>query len=80
MTENTATQCALPEKLSPKDTVVSTLGPTRVDSPLKFGCFVPDDSGVLVEIAVSGGGRSRCSRPVSLEQAGPRQSIYFDPT
>ncbi|MDD2603998.1 MAG: ATP-dependent 6-phosphofructokinase [Desulfobacterales bacterium] len=76
------------DTLQPEDTRIPSLGPARVSSPL---CSRPDCQGlyfvtdndralvhvdpVYVESVIQAG-----KKPVSLEVAGPRETIYFDPS
>jgi 6-phosphofructokinase 1 len=63
---------------------VTTLGASRVASPLRLsttpgdgvGDFVPDDVRVLLEPRLRAG-EAPC--PLTLELAGPRAQIYFEP-
>jgi 6-phosphofructokinase 1 len=75
------------------DTTIPTLGPVRVDSPIPslpmvtrdgdvvVKSFVQDTEGVLVDDSLAYFSRLRPGdRPLCFEVAGPRSSIYFDPS
>jgi 6-phosphofructokinase 1 len=76
------------DTLQPEDTRIPSLGPARVPSPLcrtpncKELYFVTDHDHALVHVdpayveSVIRAGR----QPVSFEMAGPRETIYFDPS
>lgn len=64
------------------DTSVELLGEPRISTPIKRVTFVPPDERVLVDVsanrlgeAVSGG-----QEPAAFFKAGPRSTIYFDPS
>jgi 6-phosphofructokinase 1 len=65
-----------------KDLSVQQLGPCRIASPIAGAHFVDDDDRVVLHSSllkirrVLEGGRSLAS----LEKAGPRDKIYFDPS
>ena len=68
---------------------IETLGPRRIPSPIKLsnvvGDLVPnyvaDDARVLVDPTLTGSSRSKKpSSSASFEIAGPRDTIYFDPS
>jgi 6-phosphofructokinase 1 len=69
------------------DFSIESLGPRRIPSPIKLsrimGDLVPnyvdDKSRVLFDPVVGGYAKSQRSSP-SLEIAGPRETIYFDPS
>lgn len=64
------------------DTDIVNLGTPRVESPVKGMTFVEDDERVLIDTSISY--VRRCLdegiNPVTLELAGPREKIYFDPS
>ena len=71
------------------DFKVETLGPRRISSPVKLshaiGDFVPnyvdDESRVIVDPTIVGKtGSKKWSLTSSFEMAGPRETIYFDPS
>jgi 6-phosphofructokinase 1 len=72
-------------ELTPLDLIVPTLGPATIPSPLRLstvqgdgmGDFVPDEARVLHQIE-TGPGRPPPS-DLSMELAGPRERIFFDP-
>ncbi|HNS53170.1 MAG TPA: ATP-dependent 6-phosphofructokinase [Syntrophales bacterium] len=60
------------------DFKIESLGRPKIPSPLTVGYFKSDDERVLSDITVD----ARQARPmpsVSLEVAGPRETIYFEP-
>ncbi len=72
-----------------EDLVVPTLGERKVKSPLslneeegdEIANFVPDDARLLVDAELRSFRKhlQRGEEPPSLEQAGPRAHIYFEP-
>jgi len=75
------------DTLQPDDTRIPSLGPSRIPSPLcRPDChglyFVTDNDRALVHVdpayveSVIHAGK----QPVSFEVAGPRETIYFDPS
>jgi len=63
--------------LTPEQTRVPTLGAARIPNPRRNSLFVEEGQGVLANILTDAGVRR--PKAVTLEQAGPRRSIYFDP-
>lgn len=60
------------------DTSIPQLGKAKHLSPLLCGRFIPDASRILMDIH-----SATCDLsgfPPSLEEAGPRERIFFDPT
>ncbi len=64
-----------------QDFTIANLGPCQIDSPLNVSGFTSDDDRILFHTRLShlsemcdGQGR-----PLSVEPAGPRKRIYFDP-
>lgn len=71
------------------DFKVETLGPRHISSPVKLshaiGDFVPnyvdDESRVIVDPTIVGKtGSKKWNHTSSFEMAGPRETIYFDPS
>ncbi len=64
-------------KLTAEQTRVSTLGVAKIPNPRRNSLFVEDGRGVQANILVE----PDAPRPkaVTLELAGPRRTIYFDP-
>lgn len=64
------------------DTAIHSLGTARIDSPVKGTYFVDDSSRVLINSSL--GYVEQCmadgKKPASLEIAGPRTKIFFDPS
>ncbi|MCU0960445.1 MAG: ATP-dependent 6-phosphofructokinase [Pirellulaceae bacterium] len=66
--------------LKPEDLVVASLGPCRFASPLRptrDGGFVSDDTRILAQFELRADAPLDMS--VSLEKAGPRARLYFEP-
>ncbi|AMV36805.1 ATP-dependent 6-phosphofructokinase [Planctomyces sp. SH-PL62] len=66
--------------LTPQDLEIASLGPRTIPSPLirlRDVGFLNDDSRILLEHHVVPQGDPSSS--LSLEEAGPRREIYFDP-
>ncbi|MFP5222346.1 MAG: ATP-dependent 6-phosphofructokinase [Acidobacteriota bacterium] len=64
-------------ELTPEQTRIPTLGQAKIPNPRSNSLFVEDGQGVLVDILH--GATARRARPASMEQAGARGLIYFDP-
>ena len=69
------------EELYP-DFTITRLGESRIPSPLKLGGFTRDDQRVLFHTGLAS---AKCciaegKEPPSMEVAGPREKIYFDPS
>lgn len=72
------------------NTDIATLGDAKIDSPLKHRIksgeperrFVSDESRIVVDVQLgcSDDKNSNQIKTVSLDQAGPREKIYFDPS
>jgi 6-phosphofructokinase 1 len=64
---------------TPRDLIIKTLGACRFDSPLRRGkrVFVSDERRILLEDEV--GHMAAGPGDLSLEKAGPRERIFFDP-
>lgn len=60
------------------DFKISSLGPCRRVSPLDGAFFVGDSAGILVDATVEGC-KACGGRPASMEEAGPRKMIFFNP-
>ncbi len=63
------------------DTAIKVIGPAKVKSPLPFCRFVEDSKLITMNINPDMLGQEE-NGPLSLsfEEAGPRESIYFDPS
>ena len=62
-------------------TEIDTLGPCRVASPTKYSLFVSDQRRILYDLdaaRVAERLQSDC-QPVTFEEAGPREQLYFEP-
>lgn len=64
------------------DFSIRNLGERRIPAPPGIGYFKSDDDRVLLNISLRDFDRYRTpdGRPLSLEIAGPREMIYFDPS
>jgi len=65
------------------ETKIQRLGEARISSPIKRGeNFVSDDEGVLADASLSNMKKvlETGELSMSLEMAGPREKIYFDPS
>ena len=72
------------------DLSISRLGPAKINSPLRLSTergdrvcnFVPDDERILYDVSLRSCRACHSDpavEPLSLERAGPREHIYFDP-
>ena len=61
---------------------IASLGPCEIESPLKISSFVSDDDRILFSTRLDNYLEMKDSsgRPLSVEPAGPRRNIYFDPS
>jgi len=61
---------------------ISSLGPRNIASPIAIGYFKDDDDRLLFNIYLKHYDdlKDVDGRPISLEIAGPREMIYFDPS
>jgi 6-phosphofructokinase 1 len=70
--------------MPPENFDIATLGPRRVSSPLQRRHFTPDEARILVDIDFLEGEQAELfsskNQLLAFEKAGPRESIYFDPT
>lgn len=72
----------------PLDFTVPSLGPRKIPSPIKLSGsandyianYVSDDDRILYDILVRAGHTPGCGPGDSIELAGPRERIYFDPS
>ncbi|MDZ4165213.1 MAG: ATP-dependent 6-phosphofructokinase [Smithellaceae bacterium] len=64
------------------DFTISSLGECMVDSPISVGYFIDDSKRILFNSYVSDclSQTGPDGKPLSLEVAGPRRKIFFDPT
>jgi 6-phosphofructokinase 1 len=60
---------------------IQDLGERKIPSPLMVGYFKTDDERIIYDIHLRHQGPRAKSRgiPISMEVAGPRETIYFDP-
>ncbi len=63
------------------DFTISSLGLCRIDSPLNISHFISSDDRILFNTRPDNFDhlRDEAGRPLSVESAGPRKIIYFDP-
>lgn len=61
---------------------ITSLGPRNIISPISIGYFKDDDDRILFNIYLKHYDELKDvdGRPISLEIAGPREMIYFDPS
>ena len=66
---------------SPYDFTVQTLGEGTIDSPLNVQYFTSESKRILfnIEIQRYADLKTADGAPLSVEVAGPRQKIFFDP-
>ena len=66
---------------SPYDFTVQTLGEGTIDSPLNVQYFTSENKRILfnIEIQRYADLKTADGKPLSVEVAGPRQKIFFDP-
>ncbi|MDD4869801.1 MAG: ATP-dependent 6-phosphofructokinase [Kiritimatiellae bacterium] len=58
---------------------IKSLGVCRIDAPQGQAFFIADDSSILIDASMAG--CKKCKGvPDALEQAGPRQKIFFEPS
>ncbi|MCX5832963.1 MAG: ATP-dependent 6-phosphofructokinase [Deltaproteobacteria bacterium] len=64
-----------------QDFKIQDLGERKISSPLMVGYFKTDDEQIIYDIHLKRQGTRVKSRgiPISMEVAGPRETIYFDP-
>jgi 6-phosphofructokinase 1 len=76
--------------MKPEDFQVRTLGPCKIKSPLRHGkakdasgfLFVPDSSRTLFNVSwdIVSKKIEQGIEPLTMERAGPREHIFFDPS
>lgn len=74
-------------KVTSNDFVIERLGEAKLDSPLKLsdenGDFIAnwahDTDGIVLNAQMDFSDSQKCYNPVFVEEAGPRQKIYFTP-
>ncbi|MBP7341426.1 MAG: ATP-dependent 6-phosphofructokinase [Smithellaceae bacterium] len=61
---------------------ITGLGPCLIDSPLNTGLFTSDDEKVLFHNRLEdfAAAKGKAGRHLTVELAGPRRKIFFDPT
>lgn len=64
------------------DFAIANLGPCRIDSPLNISGFISDDDRVLFNTRLEDYSRTldAAGKPLSVESAGPRKKIFFEPS
>jgi 6-phosphofructokinase 1 len=65
----------------PYDFIITDLGPCLIDSPLNISSYTSDDDRILFYTRLNNFSEMQDSTgmPLSVEPAGPRKKIYFDP-
>ncbi len=68
--------------ISPEDTLIESLGPGRIPSPLNTQGFVDDRDRVLLHVCPEQLKQSLngTNEPLAFTKAGPRKHVYFDPS
>ncbi|HLZ19083.1 MAG TPA: ATP-dependent 6-phosphofructokinase [Smithellaceae bacterium] len=63
------------------DFSIASLGDCRIDSPLNISHFISDEDRILFNTRLDNYDKFKDTqgRPLSVESAGPRKIIYFDP-
>ena len=63
------------------DFSIASLGDCRIDSPLNISHFISDEDRILFNTRLDNYDKFKDAqgRPLSVESAGPRKIIYFDP-
>lgn len=63
------------------DFSIACLGPCAIDSPINISAFVSDENRILFNTRLNDYDAlmDSAGRPLSLEPAGPREKIFFDP-
>jgi 6-phosphofructokinase 1 len=63
------------------DFTIPHLGPCRIDSPLNISHFISNDDRILFNNRLDNFDqlKDKAGQPLSVEFAGPRREIYFDP-
>lgn len=59
---------------------IRALGPCVIDSPVESTGFVAEDDRVLVDVSTRNFKEGGCADQPSLERAGPRRNIFFQPS
>lgn len=64
------------------DFQIQNLGKRTISAPISVSRFTPDHERVMFDIGLKGYGKSEKAGdlPLSIEVAGPRETIYFDPS
>jgi len=60
------------------DTRIATLGPAKIESPLTYCHFVPDDMQIPIRVSPEDLDEGEVENDILFEPAGPRATIYFD--
>ena len=63
------------------DFSIACLGPCTIDSPINISGFVSDENRILFNTRLDDydAMKDAAGKPLSLEPAGPRKKIFFDP-
>ena len=70
----------MPSRAKPKgpDTRIAALGPAKIESPLTYCHFVPDDMMMPIRVSAEDLDEGEAENDVFFEPAGPRANIFFD--
>ncbi|WP_035104659.1 ATP-dependent 6-phosphofructokinase [Desulfohalovibrio reitneri] len=69
----------VPDHSPPSDTAIETLGRAKIETPLGAGRYISDGERILVYVNMAVRSELKDGRNATLELAGPRDRIYFDP-
>jgi 6-phosphofructokinase 1 len=78
MTKRTGGNMPSRAKAKGPDTRIPTLGPARIESPLTYCHFVPDDMQIPIRVSPEDLDEGEMENDILFEPAGPRATIYFD--
>lgn len=69
-------------RLAPNDTIVRSLGESVFRTPIQIPSFIADDARVIFNVEYEAvQANLKANQPiVTLENAGPREKLYFNPT
>ncbi len=69
----------MPQKI---DFAIENLGKCTIPSPVKCGKYTDDSERILYDVSLDAFRKARKLKgePISIEVAGPREKIYFDPS
>jgi len=64
--------------MTKEDFTIQSLGACQYSSPLEQRAFITPDAAILVDATIAGCEKCK-GTPVSMERAGPREKIFFNP-